>query len=133
MQSLKRAFAYGFLVWLLTLMVSMGIFPLKNSWTVLFDSIMPVALALCAVVFATRYFQRCAASSLKEGAWLGAIWVIVNWLLDWPLFSHGPMKMSLVNYMADIGLTYLMLPVITMGIAFQGARLKRPEERSSDA
>ena len=133
MQSLKRAFAYGFLVWLLTLLVSMAIFPLKRSWPVLFDSIMPIALALCAMIFANRYFQRNAASSLREGVLLGALWLVMNWLLDWPLFSYGPMKMSVVDYMADIGFTYLMLPIITMGLAFQAANVKRLKERMSHA
>ena len=133
MQSMKRAFAYGFLVWLLTLLVSMALFPLKRSWPVLFDSIMPVALALCAVIFANRYFQRCAASSVREGVLLGAIWLVMNWLLDWPLFSNGPMSMSMVNYIADIGLTYLMLPIITVGIAFQAARVNKLRERMSNA
>ena len=133
MQSMKRAFAYGFLVWLLTLLVSMALFPLKRSWPVLFDSIMPVALALCAVIFANRYFHRCAASSLREGLWLGAIWLVMNWLLDWPLFSNGPMKTSMVNYVADIGLTYLMLPIITVGIAYQAAQARNLKERMSNA
>jgi hypothetical protein len=128
MQSLKRALAYGFLVWLLTLLASMAIFPLKRSWPVLFDSIMPIALALFAVMFANRYFQHCAASSLREGFALGAIWLIMNWLLDWPLFSFGPMRMSMVNYMADIGLTYLMLPIITVGIGFQATRVMMLKE-----
>ncbi|HXI90665.1 MAG TPA: hypothetical protein VNO24_11675 [Blastocatellia bacterium] len=133
MQSMKRAFAYGFLVWLLTLLVSMALFPLKRSWPVLFDSIMPLALALCAVIFANRYFHRCVASSLREGLWLGAIWLIMNWLLDWPLFSNGPMRMSMVNYIADIGLTYLMLPIITVGIAYQAAQARNLKERMSNA
>ena len=133
MQSMKRAFAYGFLVWLLTLLVSMALFPLKRSWPVLFDSIMPITLALCAVIFANRYFQRCAASSVREGVLLGAIWLVMNWLLDWPLFSNGPMSMSMVNYIADIGLTYLMLPIITVGIAYQAAQAKNLKERMSNA
>ncbi|SRR6266404_1388935 len=133
MQSMKRAFAYGFLVWLLTLLVSMPLFPLKRSWPVLFDSIMPVALALCAVMFSNRYFQLCAARSPREGVWLGAIWLVLNWFLDWPLFSYGPMKMSMVNYFADIGLTYLLLPIITVGIAYQAAQAKNLKERMSDA
>jgi uncharacterized membrane protein YpjA len=133
MQSRKRAFAYGFLVWLFTLMVSMAAFPLKRSWSVLFDSVMAVALALSAVIFANRYFERCAVSSLREGAELGAIWLVLNWLLDWPLFSYGPMRMSMLNYLADIGLTYLMLPIITVGIAYQAAAMKKTKEGMSDA
>ena len=62
---------------------------------------------------------------------MGAIWLIMNWLLDWPLFSIGPMRMSMVNYIADIGLTYLMLPIITVGIAYQAAQAKNLKERMS--
>jgi uncharacterized membrane protein YpjA len=94
---------------------------------------MPLALALCAVIFANRYFHRCVTSSLREGLWLGAIWLIMNWLLDWPLFSNGPMRMSMVNYIADIGLTYLMLPIITVGIAYQATQAKNLKERMSNA
>jgi len=29
----------------------------------------------------------------------------------------GPMQMSLSTYMADIGVTYLIIPVVTLGLA----------------
>jgi uncharacterized membrane protein YpjA len=129
MQSLKRACGYGFLVWLLTLLVSMVVFPLKKSTPALFDSIMPVVLSLFAVIFVTRYFRSGPKGPLSEGVWLGAIWLAMNLLLDLPLFSHGPMKMTLADYMADIGLTYLILPIITVGVGIQAAR--RTERHAS--
>lgn len=33
------------------------------------------------------------------------------------LFSWGPMKMSLVDYLKDIGLTYLIMPIVTYGMS----------------
>src|SRR5581483_9567590 len=81
MQSPKRAVLYGIAVWLLALLVSMIIFPLKASWP-----------ALLAVVFCHLYFRRCAGDFLREGAWLGATWLGINLLFDLPLFSWGPMK-----------------------------------------
>ena len=125
MRSLKKAFCYGFLVWLLTLLVSMAIFPIKKSWPVLFDSIMPVVLTIFAMVFVNRYFRDCTTGFLREGMLLGAIWLAVNLLFDLPLFSYGPMKMSLVDYLADIGLTYLILPAVTVGVGFQAARMTK--------
>ncbi|HZS09115.1 MAG TPA: hypothetical protein VFD58_30050 [Blastocatellia bacterium] len=119
MQSPKRAVLYGIAVWLLALLVSMIIFPLKASWPALFESIMPVTLALLAVVFCHLYFRRCAGDFLREGAWLGATWLGINLLFDLPLFSWGPMKVPLVNYLADVGLTYLILPIITTGLGMQ--------------
>lgn len=124
MQSPKKAFFYGFLVWLLTLLVSMALFPIKKSSQVLFDSIMPVVLSLFAVIFLNLYFKRCTTNFLNEGIWLGISWLAINILFDLPLFSYGPMQMSLQHYMADIGLTYLLLPVITIGAGFQAARLQ---------
>jgi len=124
MQSPKKAFLYGFLVWLLTLLVSMMLFPIKKSSQVLFDSIMPVVLSLFTIIFLNLYFRRCVTNFLKEGVWLGVIWLVINILFDLPMFSYGPMQMSLQNYMADVGLTYLLLPVITIGAGFQAARLQ---------
>jgi len=34
------------------------------------------------------------------------------------MFMEGPMKMSIADYMMDIGFTYLMIPVITVGIGY---------------
>ena|SRR6185436_20439928 len=119
MRSARRVIFYGFLLWFVTLVISMALFPLKRSWPVLFDSIMPVALTIVTVVFASLYFRRGEDRSLKEGARLGAVWLAINLLLDLPLFSYGPMRMSLRDYFADIGLTYLIIPAITLGLAFQ--------------
>jgi hypothetical protein len=55
---------------------------------------------------------------------LGLVWLAINLLLDLPLFSYGPMRMSLGDYLADVGLTYLILPAVTVGAGFQAARLQ---------
>jgi len=31
------------------------------------------------------------------------------------MFMWGPMKMSFINYMMDIGFTYLIYPIVTIG------------------
>ncbi len=42
---------FGFLAWLITFVVSVLIFPLRTSQRPLFESIMPVVVTLCAVLF----------------------------------------------------------------------------------
>src|SRR5438093_2712845 len=91
---IPKAFFYGFLVWLLTLLVSMALFPIKKSSPVLFDSMMPVVLSLFAIIFLNLYFRSCATGFLKEGVWLGISWLAINILFDLPMFSYGPMRMS---------------------------------------
>lgn len=34
------------------------------------------------------------------------------------MFMEGPMKMSLVDYVMDIGLTYLIIPAVTVGFGY---------------
>jgi hypothetical protein len=115
MQSIKKAILFGFLIWLIMFLVSFFIFPLRESNRALFESIMPVVGTIAAVIFAVIYFKNIEGNFLKEGIWLGIIWFVINIVIDLLLFMWGPMKMTFCAYMADIGLTYLLIPAITIG------------------
>ena len=59
------------------------------------------------------------AGFLKEGALIGVAWFAINVAIDLPLFMlEGPMKMSFADYMLDIGLTYLIFPVVGLGFGY---------------
>lgn len=116
MASWSRAIGYGFLVWAITFAVSLGVSPLRTSWRTLFESIMPVVLAAVVVAFALLYFRRVAVAFVREGVWLGLLWLLINWIVDLPLMLSPPMNMTLAEYAADVGLTYVMIPVITVGL-----------------
>ena len=133
MRSIRKATLYGFLLWFITLVISMVFFPLKRSWPVMFDSIMPVALTVVTLVFVNLYYHRVGAWSPKEGARLGAFWLAINLVLDLPLFLGGPMRMSIVNYVADIGLTYLIIPAITIGLAGHSTMNARGQYETSNS
>ena len=104
-------------MWLVPFLVAFVAFPLKASWRSLFESIMPLVLAGVVVVSAVLYFRRAGAASLKEGIWLGALWLLISVAIDLPLMLSPPLNYTVTEYAADIGLTYLMIPVITAGIA----------------
>jgi len=57
MASLWRAILYGVLVWLLAFMAAFLIFPLRESWRALFESIMPVVVTMAASFFGVLYFR----------------------------------------------------------------------------
>ena len=118
MKSLRWALLLGFLIWLIPFLVSVLIFPLKTSSPALFESIMPVVVAVCAVAFSILYFRKLDGDFVREGVLLGVVWFAISLVIDLLMFMWGPMKMSFADYMMDIGLTYLMIPTITIGFGF---------------
>ena len=127
MASLWRAILYGVLVWLAAFAVGFVIFPLRESWRALFESIMPVVVVMATSFFASLYFRCVTKDFLREGALLGGLWLAINVIIDLPLMLSPPIDMGLVEYLADVALTYLVIPAVTIGIAFGAERPKRPK------
>jgi hypothetical protein len=100
MVSIVRAFFYGFLIWLITFVVAFALSPLKESWRLLFESIMPVALSLAVAVLALVYFRRIKHGFIREGVLLGWLWLGISIVIDLPLMLSPPMDMTLVEYTA---------------------------------
>lgn len=109
---------YGFLVWVIPFLLALFLFSVRESNRPLFDSFMSVVLAASVIFFAIKYFQTTEENFLKEGIYLGVTWFVISLALDFPMFSAGPMKMSLYEYISDIGITYIMIPIIAVGIGF---------------
>lgn len=109
---------FGFFVWLITFVIAMAMTPVKAFSGQLFDSIIPVVLVVVVLVFAAVYFKNVRSGFLREGIVLGVLWLAASLLLDLPMFSEGPMKMSFGDYMMDIGLTYLLIPATTIGLGY---------------
>jgi hypothetical protein len=134
MASLWRGVLYGFLVWLLAFAVAFLIFPLRESWRALFESIMPVVVTMATSFFAVLYFRRVEKDFLREGAKLGGLWLAMNVLFDLPLMLTPPIDMGLGEYFADVAVTYLIIPAVTIGISLGAARpqkaapVRPPEE-----
>ena len=47
---------------------------------------------------------------------LGLLWFAVSFGIDLIMFSFGPIKMPFWDYVSDIGVTYFIIPVVTIGI-----------------
>jgi uncharacterized membrane protein YpjA len=116
MKRAAREVGFALLAWLMPFVVSVCIFPLKASHEPLFDSLMGVTLTCSTVVLAVTYFRSLTGNYVAQGLRIGIIWAVANWMLDGLMFSSGPMKMSLDQYVMDIGIAYLAIPVITMGL-----------------
>jgi hypothetical protein len=103
-------------MWLIPFVVAFLVYPFHESARPFFESVMAVAVTGCAVVLGLRYVGRGAGRF--EGLALGVVWLAVCVLIDAPLMLlGGPMQMTVGQYMADIALTYVAIPVVTWGLA----------------
>lgn len=118
MNKYVKLIGFGFLIWLIPFLVSFVIFPLRSSNRPLFESIIPVTLVFAVMVFSVLFFKKGEKQSLREGVIVGIVWFIISIVIDLLLFlPPSPMQMSFVDYMMDIGLTYLIILIIPIGIA----------------
>lgn len=122
MTSWRRAILLGLVVWLVPFVVACGVFPFKESWRALFESIMAVSVAAAAVACTLWYLRPLPAVSPREGALLGILWLAICIAIDLPLMLSAPMNYTPAEYAADIGLTYVIIPTITVGIAAASRR-----------
>lgn len=109
---------FGFLLWLIPFAVSVLIFPLRTSQRPLFESIMPVVIAIWTVFFSILYLSKKKSDLLKESIFIGIAWLLISIVLDLMIFIEGPLKMPIWDYVTDIAVTYLMIPVITSGFGY---------------
>ena len=126
MKSWKKALGYGFAMWLIPFIVAVAIFAFHDSNRPLFESIMAVTVAGTAALLGLRYLTAIVASnetqndSKNESLRVGLLWFGMALLIDAPMMLlGGPMQMSVGEYVSDIGITYVCIPVIlwTLGRA----------------
>ena len=115
----KLAILYGIIIWAFVLIISLVTSPLHSSESPLFESIMPVALVLAVTVASIKYFQNSKKKTMMAGLCLGLIWLGISLGLDLLLlFSWGSMRMTVADYLKDIGATYSLIPILTTAFGY---------------
>jgi len=118
MNRVIKIVGFGFLMWLVPFIVSLIIYPLKTSFNPLFESIMRCN-NFNSCFSCSSLLQRCKYNFLQEGSIIGVSWFLISISIDLILFMpSSPMQMSFTNYMIDIGLTYFIIPPVTVGMGY---------------
>lgn len=117
MKSIKYAVIYAFLLWLIPFIISIALFPFKTSEPFLFHSLMTVISVATVVILSILYFKK-TERNLKEGIFLGLLFMAISLSFDYFMFIWGPIKMSVSAYIKEIGITYLIYPIITIGYSY---------------
>jgi hypothetical protein len=118
MRNLGRVLLFGFLIWLIPFLVAFGIFSIHETNRPLFESIMAVTVTLVAVLFSVLFFQKTNKNFLSLGILLAVVWFGICFGIDLVMFTWGAVKMPFWDYVADIGVTYLIIPIVTIGIGW---------------
>ena len=118
--SAGKLVGFGFLTWLLPFLLSIPFYsPEGEPLYALFliKSILLVFSAALGTFLILVYFRGVHARFVREGALLGGVWLLINWALDAVVLL--PLSgMDAGTYMAQIGLRYLVIPIIAVGIGY---------------
>lgn len=118
-----RNIVYGFLAWLIPFVSSLFFYTKEGILTFdvfLFKSIMIIVGSISAAFLLVFYFKNINAEYYKEGIVVGFTWFAINILLDLLILVHMS-GMSITDYFSQIGLRYIVIPVMSITI---GAALK---------
>jgi len=118
----KKVAAYGILSWLVPFVASFLFFGKSGQPMLpigLIKSIMILIGASLGGVLLFRLFKE-FPPSLKSGIAIGSFWFLVNILLDLSILV--PMtKMNLGEYFSEIGLRYLLIPIMAGAMGAVGS------------
>ena len=108
---------FGIILWAIPFMVAIPLMSLMQSDPVFFKTIMIVAASAVGCALAAIYFRNLEGDFLREGLWLGAVWVAVNWILDFVVLL--PLSgMTLSRYFLEIGFRYPAIAFTTVAIGY---------------
>lgn len=125
--SLKHIFGFGFLVWLLPLVISFLIFPIQQSNLALFNTLMTLILVTTTIVFSILLLRQ-RFFPVVIAAVVGALWMVMGWGLDYLVLVRGPIQMPVDEYISGVGVEYLLIPLIIAAFSWWETYLRKKEE-----
>ncbi len=110
-----RVFLYGILTWLIPFLLAI---PLYSGGELLIDqqlfkSIMIIAGSLTGAILIIHLFSVMTWEYMTAGYITAVSWLFINWALD--ILILLPLNgLDLISYTFQIGLRYLVIPVMTI-------------------
>jgi hypothetical protein len=123
-----RMFVYGFFTWLIPFAFSFLFYGKDGKLAIdqlVFKAIITVIGGIVGIAFLVTYFKRIDKDYITEGVFVGVAWLIMNIALD--LLTLVLMfKMQIGTYLTQIGLSYLVIPTMAIGMGYAlGERKKK--------
>lgn len=119
MQNKAKIILFGFLTWLIPFFVSCFFVDMSGKYLIdetFFKTIMVVTGGLTGVFLMVKYFNKIQKDYLKQAVIIGLSWLLINWSLDLVMVFFKFFPMTVEKYFTDIGLRYLLIPIISIGM-----------------
>ncbi|HWZ90131.1 MAG TPA: hypothetical protein VNW92_14810 [Polyangiaceae bacterium] len=118
----RRVLQYGFGLWAAFFSVGFTLYPLWLGNRVFFQALMGVVLVAASAVTSGAYSTRLDSGFLKHGMVTGIVWPLLCVVMDLMSLSARPQHLVLREYLEQVALPYLAIPIITLAMAQQRAR-----------
>jgi uncharacterized membrane protein YpjA len=123
-----RMLVYGFFTWLIPFLAAFLFYGKDGKLAIdplVFKVVIAVIGGIVGIAFLVAYFKRIDKDYLTEGVIIGTVWLVMNIVLD--LLTLVMMfQMQIGTYLMQIGLSYLMIPTMAIGMGYAlGQRKKK--------
>ena len=111
-----KTILYGILVWLVPFIIAIPFYSPDGTLLIdvhFFKTIMIVTGGAIGAILLIRLFSEISDRYVRNGWIIGAIWLIINWILDLGILL--PLNgMDISTYVGEIGLRYLMILIMSV-------------------
>jgi uncharacterized membrane protein YpjA len=107
---------YGLILWVIPYVTAIPLMGLMQTDLIFFKTIMIVEGTIVGGALSALYFQGVRSQFLGEGLITSAVWIVMNWVLDFvALLSFS--GHSIPRYFIEIGARYLAIvaPLVAIG------------------
>jgi hypothetical protein len=111
----KTGVIYGFLTWIVTITL---ILMSHNSNPYIFNIILDIIITVLSLILGINYLKSFKEDFLKEALVFGILIFIINVVLDQFYYNAVGLPMNFIEYMLNVGLIYLVYPIIIGFIGF---------------
>ena len=112
----------GACLWGVLFTVKSALYPWSVTNQGLFASFLAVVLAVVATVVATTYLRDLRSRIFWRAFSAAVTWTFTCIALDVTMLMTMPPRLSVREYLEQVALIYVMIPVIAMGLAYQRVR-----------
>lgn len=115
-----KKIGYGLILWVIPYVTAIPLMGLMQTDPIFFKTIMIVEGTIVGGVLSALYFQGVPSQFLREGLITSAVWIVLNWVLDFvallPFSGH-----SVSRYFIEIGARYLAMaaPLVAIGYVLE--------------
>jgi hypothetical protein len=111
-----KTILYGILVWLVPFIIAIPFYSPEGTLLVdvhFFKTVMIITGGAIGAILLIRLFSEISDQYVRTGVIIGAIWLIINWILDLGILLslNG---MDIPTYVREIGLRYLMIFIMSV-------------------